>query len=66
VAKATSVLKRMFTYEEAHTYTGISVRRLRERVAENRIPIAREGSLVLIELSDLDAYIDSLKAEANR
>jgi len=63
VAKTTNILKRTFTYEEAFIYSGISVRRLRERVAENRIPIKREGTLVLIEVSDLDAYIDTLKSE---
>jgi excisionase family DNA binding protein len=63
VAKATSVLKRLFTYEEASTYSGISIRRLRERVRENRIPFKREGTLILLELSDLDAYIDTLPNE---
>lgn len=63
MAKTTSTLKRLFTYEEASTYTGISVRRLRERVAENRIPFKKEGTLVLLEVSDLDAYIDTLPSE---
>jgi excisionase family DNA binding protein len=55
--------KRLYTYEQASTYSGISIRRLRERVAENRIPFKKEGTLVLLEVSDLDAYIDRLPTE---
>lgn len=61
--KTTAVLKRLFTYTEASTYTGISERRLRERVAQNRIPFRKEGTKVLLEVSDLDAYVDSLPTE---
>ena len=56
--------KRMYRYEEAAAYTGISIRRLRERVAENRIPFRKEGTLVLLEGTDLDAYLDSLPRES--
>jgi len=55
--------KRMYRYEEAAAYTGISIRRLRERVAENRIPFRKEGTLVLLEGKDLDAYLDALPTE---
>jgi hypothetical protein len=41
--------KRLFTYAEAAFYSAISVRRLRERVRENRIPFKKEGTAVLLD-----------------
>lgn len=53
--------KRLFTREEAATYCGVNYYKIAKAVRENRIPARRDGRDILIERSDLDAYIDQME-----
>jgi len=55
--------KRTFSYEEAAHYTGLSERAVRRLTDTNVIPKKFAGTKVLIELVDLDKYLDALPNE---
>nr|WP_278101121.1 helix-turn-helix domain-containing protein [Microbacterium proteolyticum] len=57
----TAPSKRMYTREEAAEYCGISYYKIANAVRNNTIPARKNGRDILIDVADLDAYIDSFE-----
>ncbi len=57
-------LKRRARRRQAAEYLCVSVRQLDKLVKDRKIPCARIGRTVVIDLDDLDRYVDSLKQPA--
>lgn len=54
--------KRTFTREEAATYTGLSIYKIKTAIRENRLPAYRETPTskdILVRREDLDDWINS-------
>ncbi len=57
--------KRLFSQKEAAIYLGISYWMLRDLIFRGEIPCVRMKRRVLLDLVDLDAYIDKSKIHHN-
>lgn len=55
------VSKRLFTKADAAVYLGTTVRGITYMIEEGRIPIVRNGRRVLLDVRDLEAYVDKNK-----
>lgn len=55
--------KRLFNLDEAAFYLGRSVCALREMVWAGKIPCVRDGRRVLLDIQDMDAWIERSKTE---
>jgi len=53
--------KRLFTLNEAGAYIGLSHWRVRSIIYSGQLAYVRLGRRILIDLKDLDAFIDSKK-----
>lgn len=62
---ATEVVRRSYRIEEVAASLGVSEGHVRALIGDGSLPSVRLGRSVLILASDLDAFIDRLKA-ANR
>jgi excisionase family DNA binding protein len=57
---------RFLSLEQAHTYTGISVRTLRRRIAEGKLTAYRQGTRIIrLDVAELDATFAPLPAGTN-
>lgn len=56
-----SVPKRLFSKADAAVYLGTTVRGITYMIEEGRIPIVRNGRRVLLDVRDLEAYVESNK-----
>jgi len=55
--------KRLFNINEAALYLGRSVCALREMVWAGKIPIVRDGKRILLDIHDMDAWIERSKTQ---
>jgi len=53
--------KRLFNVGEAAVYLGRSVCALREMIWAGKIPCVRDGRRVLLDIQDMDAWIEQSK-----
>ena len=56
-----SVTKRLYTIKEAACYLGRSVWGVREMLWAGKIPCIRDGKKILIDIMDMDQWIDRAK-----
>jgi len=59
--KGRDVHKRLFTLNEAGVYIGLSHWRVRAIIYSGQLAYVRLGRRILIDVKDLDAFIDSKK-----
>ena len=64
MSDSTPIERRMFNRREAATYLGIGLRMFDSITAKGEILKVSIGARVLFDRSDLDAYIERLKASA--
>lgn len=57
----TAEVKRAFTREEAATYTGLSIYKIKTAIRDNELPAKRRGKDVLVLREDLDSLIDAME-----
>jgi excisionase family DNA binding protein len=57
--------KRGFTVRDGADYLGISQSSVRTAIRENKLPVRRHGTTILIDRADLDAYFENLPAEVS-
>jgi excisionase family DNA binding protein len=55
--------KRMLSAKEASNYIGIGVTLLYHWISKGKIPVVKINSRTLIDVNDLDRFIDNLKDE---
>ena len=55
--------KRLFSIDEAALYLGRSVCALREMVWAGKIPIVRDGKRILLDIHDMDTWIERSKTQ---
>lgn len=55
--------KRLFTIDEAALYLGRSACALREMVWAGKIPVVRDGKRILLDIHDMDAWIERSKTQ---
>lgn len=53
--------KRMVSTKEAAVYIGVSVRTIQNMIANDELPSAAAGRRILIDMYDLDRWIDAQK-----
>ena len=53
--------KRLYTVPEAACYLGRTVDGLREMLYAGKLPFIKDGRRVLLDVNDMDAYIDRNK-----
>lgn len=53
--------KRLYSVSEAATYLGRSEWGLRYMIAVGRLPVVRDGRRVLLDILDLDAFVERNK-----
>ena len=53
--------KRVYTLKEASVYMGRTVCALREMVWAGKLPVIRDGRRVLLDIYDLDKWIEQSK-----
>ena len=53
--------KRLYSIEDASVYLGRSVWAVREMIWAGKIPHIRDGRRTLLDIKDMDAWIDSNK-----
>lgn len=56
-----TVPKRIYTVEEASHYLGRSVPAVRAMIREGKFPFIKDGRRVLLDVNDLDHWIDRNK-----
>jgi excisionase family DNA binding protein len=61
--KAAGTLKRLFSIPEAAFYLGRSVDALREMIWAGKIPCVRDGRRVLVDIEDMNKWIESSKTQ---
>lgn len=54
-------MKRLYTVAEAAFYLGRTVNSLREIIWAGKIPIVRDGRRILLDIRDLDIFIEKNK-----
>ena len=57
--------KRLYSVDEAAVYLGRSVWGLREMVWAGKLPIIRDGRRILLDINDLDKWIDNNRTILN-
>lgn len=55
-------MKRGYTREEAASYCGVSVYKIRDAIRDNHLPAKRHGKDVIVLREDLDAFLDQMDA----
>ncbi len=55
--------KRLFDLKEAAQYLGRTVGALREMLYAGKMPFVRDGRRILIDVHDMDAWIDRNKMQ---
>ncbi len=55
--------KRLFDIKEAAEYLGRTVGALREMLYAGKMPFVRDGRRILIDIHDMDAWIDRSKTQ---
>lgn len=53
--------KRLFTIPEAAVYLARTVNALREMIWAGKLPIVRDGKRILLDVRDMDAWIERSK-----
>ncbi len=53
--------KRLYAIKEAAQYMGRTERALREMIWAKKIPIIRDGKKILLDIKDMDAWIETHK-----
>ncbi len=53
--------KRLYSIDDAGVYLGISTWTVRAYVSEGKLPAVRAGRRVLLDIRDLDAWIERAK-----
>lgn len=61
MADKTRPSKRLFSVKEAAVYLGRTVWAIREMVWAGKIPCVKDGRRVLLDVYDMDAWIDNQK-----
>jgi len=57
--------KRLFDVKEAAEYLGRTVGALREMLYAGKMPFVRDGRRILIDINDMDSWIDKNKEQRN-
>lgn len=57
------VSKRLYSIKEASVYLGRTVWAVREMIWAGKIPIVRDGRRILIDIFDMDRWVDRNKME---
>jgi len=55
------VPKRLYSVTEAAEYMGLTMWGLRHMIEVGRLPVVRNGRRILLDIRDMDAYIDQNK-----
>lgn len=55
--------KRLYSIKEASVYLGRTVWAVREMIWAGKIPIVRDGRRILIDIFDMDRWVDRNKME---
>jgi len=55
--------KRLFDIKEAAQYLGRTVGALREMLYDGKMPFVRDGRRILIDINDMDVWIDQNKMQ---
>ncbi len=58
-------MKRLYTLQEAAFYLGRTVDALREMVWGGKLPYFRDGKRMLLDIKDMDEFIDRNKQNFN-
>jgi excisionase family DNA binding protein len=56
-----TIPKRLYSLKEASTYLGRSVWALREMLWAGKMPYVRDGRRILLDIEDMDAWIEKNK-----
>jgi excisionase family DNA binding protein len=59
--KHNSIPKRLYNVEEASVYLGRTVCALREMIWAGKLRIVRDGKRILLDVRDMDAWIERSK-----
>jgi len=57
----TTLIKRLYSINDAAVYLGRSVWAVREMLWAGKIPFVKDGKRILIDIRDMDAWIDISK-----
>ncbi|OPY81454.1 MAG: Helix-turn-helix domain protein [Syntrophorhabdus sp. PtaU1.Bin153] len=63
--KANSVPKRLYNIEEASIYLGRTVCALREMLWAGKLPFIKDGKRILLDIKDMDAWIERNKTQVS-
>lgn len=55
--------KRLFSIKEASVYLGRSIWGLREMLWAGKLPFVKDGKRILIDIHDMDTWIDANKKQ---
>jgi excisionase family DNA binding protein len=57
------ITKRLYTVEEASIYLGRSVCAIREMLWAGKLPYIKDGRRILLDIKDMDAWIEKNKTQ---
>ena len=61
--KAAGTTKRLYSIPEAAFYLGRSVDALREMIWAGKLPCVKDGKRILLDIRDMDAWIEGNKTQ---
>jgi excisionase family DNA binding protein len=61
--KAPRLQKRLYSIKEAAVYLGRSVWAVREMIWAGKIPYVKDGKRILLDIFDMDRWIEQSKAQ---
>lgn len=63
ISRHRSRTKRLYSIREASVYLGRSVWAVREMIWAGKLPYVRDGKRILLDIRDMDAWIEKSKTQ---